>query len=60
MLDYHYKYYEAHERIAQRRREAQAERIIRRARARRQQRRRQQLAAALGRRLGHAQPLLSA
>lgn len=48
MYDYYQKSYEAHERIARRRREAEAERIIRQARAKRQKRR-AQLAAALGR-----------
>jgi hypothetical protein len=57
MFDYHQKCYEAHERIAQRHREAQAERIIRRTRARRQRRR--QVAAALAR-LTYAQPQLQA
>lgn len=47
MYDYDQKSYEAHERIACRRREAEAERIIRRARIRRR-RRRAQLAGALG------------
>lgn len=47
MYEYYRNCYEAHERIRQRRREAQAERIIRRqARARRRQRRRAQLAEA--------------
>jgi hypothetical protein len=46
--DYYHKSYEAHERIAGRRREAEAERIIHRARIRRHRRRRAQLAGALG------------
>jgi hypothetical protein len=50
---YHQSCYEARERIAQRRREADAERIIRRqARARRQRRRRAQLAEALEQLIG--------
>jgi hypothetical protein len=46
--DYYQKSYEAHERIAGRRHEAAAERIIRRARIRRHRRRRARLAGALG------------
>jgi hypothetical protein len=46
--DYYQKSYEAHERIAQRRHEADAERIIHRARTRRHRRRRARLAGALG------------
>jgi hypothetical protein len=49
VYDYHQKCYEARERIEQRHREAEAERIIRQARARRQRRRRAQLAVALER-----------
>jgi hypothetical protein len=47
VYDYYQKSYEAHERIACRRHQAQAERIIRRARTRRR-RRRARLAGALG------------
>ena len=49
MHDYYQKSYEAHERIACRRRDAHARRIIREARIRRHRRRRAQLAGALGR-----------
>lgn len=49
MYDYYQKSYEAHERIASRRRDARAQRIIREARIRRHRRRRAQLAGALGR-----------
>jgi hypothetical protein len=48
VYDYYNKYYEAHERIERRIRDAAAERIIRRARIRRSSRRRAQLAGALG------------
>ena len=48
VYEYYQGSYEARERIDKRRREADAERIIRRARARRQRRRRAQLAEALG------------
>lgn len=48
MHDYYHKSYEAHERIARRRDEAAAERIIRRARTRRRRRQRARLAGALG------------
>jgi hypothetical protein len=47
VYDYYQRSYEARERINRREREAQAERIVRYARARRQRRRRAQLAAAL-------------
>lgn len=47
--DYYQKSYEAHERIACRRRDAHAQRIIREARIRRHRRRRAQLQGALGR-----------
>lgn len=47
MYDYHQRSYEAHERIKQREREAQAERIIRQARAHRPRRQRAQLARAI-------------
>ena len=49
MHDCYQKSYEAHERIACRRRDAHAQRIIREARIRRHRRRRAQLAGALGR-----------
>ena len=52
MYGYYQKSYEAHERIARRRHEAAAERIIHRARIRRHRRRRARLAGAL--RLGGA------
>jgi hypothetical protein len=47
VYNYYQNIYEAHERIKQREREAQAERTWRQARARRQRRRRAQLARAL-------------
>ena len=49
MYDYYQKSYEAHERIACRRRDSHVQRIIREARIRRHRRRRAQLAGALGR-----------
>jgi hypothetical protein len=58
MYDYHQKCYEARERIAQRHRAGDAERLIRQARARRR-RRRAQLAAAL-QRLIYARPPIEA